>query len=116
MYNDILYSSSHSKFRSGFKLSDKDKEYIREKGFDKIRSHAYDFINNRLASANIINDGKQTPFKGHPVFVAQHACACCCRNCLYKWHKIDKNRDLTSSEVDYIVGLLMQWIKLSMER
>ncbi len=116
MYNDILYSLSHSKFRSGFKLSDKDKEYIREKGFDKIRSHAYDFINNRLASANIINDGKQTPFKGHPVFVAQHACACCCRNCLYKWHKIDKNRDLTSSEVDYIVGLLMQWIKLSMER
>ncbi len=25
--------------------------------------------------------------KGHPVFVAQHATATCCRECIRKWHK-----------------------------
>ena len=83
-----------------------------EKGIDTIKKHAYEIINKRLRPAIISNDGKQTPMKQvHPVFIAQHACACCCRNCLYKWHKISKNRELTNGEVDYIVNLLMTWIE-----
>ena len=110
-YTYILNKLSKSKFRSKFKLSVKDREYTKEKGMDKIRSHAYDFINTRLASAYIKNDGRQTPMKGHPVFIAQHATATCCRSCLYKWHHIPKGRTLTKKEVDYIVELIMLWIK-----
>ena len=77
---------------------------------EKIRSHAYDFVHERLAPAEPKNDGKQTPMRGHPVFIAQHACACCCRGCLEKWHKIPKGRALTEEEVKYVVGVLMKWI------
>ena len=108
---NILYRLSKSKFRSSFKLADKDRVYIREKGINTIRSHAYDFIKKRLASRNLIDDGHQTPMRGHPVFIAQHATATCCRSCLYKWHKIDKNHDLTNIEIDYIVSLIMMWIE-----
>ena len=107
---EILYKLSKSKFRSGFKLLLKDKNYIKEKGLDTIRKHAYDFINNRLANYPTLNDGKQTPMKGHPVFIAQHATATCCRTCLYKWHKIPSNRQLTNKEIDYIVNIIMLWI------
>lgn len=110
--DDILYKLSLSKFRSSFHLRKYMLSYIDEKGFDVIKEHAYDFINKRLKPSNIINDGKQTPMKGHPVFIAQHACGCCCRGCLEKWHKIPKNRELTNDEVDYIVSLLMKWLKL----
>lgn len=109
--NYILNKLSKSKFRSSFNLQDKDKKYIKDKGIDKIKEHAYDFINKRLAPTYIKNDGKQTPMKGHPVFIAQHATATCCRTCLYKWHHIPKGRNLTNKEVDYIVGLIMTWIQ-----
>ena len=101
---EILYKLSKSKFRSSFKLSLKDKNYIKEKGLDTIRKHAYDFINNRLANYPTLNDGKQTPMKGHPVFIAQHATATCCRICLYKWHKIPSNRQLTNKEIAKIIN------------
>lgn len=106
----ILNSLKKSKFRSSFHLRKYMINYINENGLDKIRSHAYDFINKRIAPSNIPNDGKQTPMKGHPIFIAQHATATCCRNCLYKWHKIPKNRQLTNDEVNYIVELIMKWI------
>lgn len=109
--NRQLQALSKSKFRSGFKLKEKEKEYINEKGLDKIESHAYDFITKRLAPGEIVNDGKQTPMKGHPVFIAQHATATCCRGCLYKWHKIRKGKELSEKEIKYIVDLIMEWIK-----
>lgn len=109
-----LDSLSKSRFRGSFKLSDKDRKYISDKGMYKIREHAYDFINKRLALAEISNDGRQTPMRGHPVFIAQHATATCCRECLYKWYKIDKNRELTKDEIDYIVVIIMEWIKRQM--
>lgn len=111
MNNEILDKLSKSKFRSSFHLRKYMIDYINEKGFDKIREHAYDFINQRIKPENILNDGKQTPMKGHPVFIAQHACACCCRSCLEKWHHIPKNRELSNDEVEYIVNLIMEWIK-----
>ena len=73
--------------------------------------HAFDFIQRRLAPAEIVNDGKQTPMRGHPVFIAQHATATCCRNCLFKWHGIKIGKTLESYEIAYIVNLIMFWIK-----
>ena len=64
----------------------------------------------RRGNEVILNDGAQTPMKGHPVFIAQHATATCCRSCLYKWHKIAKNKELSSEEIDYIVDIIMTWI------
>ena len=106
-----LYRLSHSKFRSSFKLTKKDKEYINEKGIDLIRTHAFDFVSTRLAPANPKNDGRQTPMHGHPIFKAMHGTACCCRGCLEKWYRIPKGRELTSSEQERIVNLLMAWIE-----
>jgi len=107
----MLEKLSHSKFRSSFHLKEKDKLYIQEKGIEVIRKHAYDFIEKRLASDKILNDGKQTPMRGHPVFIAQHATATCCRGCLFKWYRIPKGRNLTKNEQDYIVDLIMKWIE-----
>src|SRR5574344_2215453 len=107
---DILYSLSKSKFRNSFHLKDKDKLYVKNKGMDTIRSHAYDFISKRLGPCNNPKDGKQTPYRGHPVFIAEHATATCCRGCVYKWHHIDNNHNLTSKEIDYIVDIIMKWI------
>ena len=80
----LFFKLSKSKFRSRFHLSDKDKQYVLSHGLDTIKKHAYDFISTRLAPSNLENDGKQTPMRGHPVFIAQHATATCCRSCLYK--------------------------------
>ena len=110
-YELILNKLQTSKFRNSFHLKIKEINYIKEKGMDKIKSHAIDFINEKLAPANPKNDGKQTPMKNHPVFIAMHACACCCRSCLYKWHHISKNKELTNEEKEYILNLLMLWIE-----
>ena len=106
----ILDSLSKSKFRSGFHLKEKDMQYIKEKGLTKIKIHAYDFVNKLLKNTKNVNDGKQTPTKGHPVFIAQHATATCCRGCLEKWHKISKDKDLSDTEINYIVYVIMKWI------
>lgn len=107
---DIFYKLSKSKFRSSFHLSKKDKEYVTNKGLDKIREHAYDFVKKRLAPSQILNDGKQTPMRGHPVFIAQHATATCCRGCLYKWHKIKAGTNLSCEQIEYVVNVIMKWI------
>lgn len=109
--NYKLYSLSKSKFRSSFHLKKKDIDYCYDKGLTVIEEHAYEFIKQRLAKKIIMNDGKQTPMKGHPVFIAQHATGTCCRGCLYKWHKIEKNKDLNDKEISFIVRLIMEWIK-----
>ena len=101
---------AQSNFRSSFHLKPKDREYIDKKGLETIRQHATDFISKRLAPAFIPNDGQQTPMRGHPVFLAQHATGCCCRGCFYKWHHIPKGRALTSVEQAYAVEVLMAWI------
>ena len=99
------------KVRKRFHLSKKDKEYIAEKGLATIRKHAEDFVAKRLAPAVIPNDGKQTPMRGHPVFIAQHATGCCCRGCFFKWHHIPTGRQLTEEEQQYAVAVLMTWIE-----
>ena len=99
-----------SEFRSRFHLSDHDRAYIAEKGLDTRRRHAQEFVAKRLSAENPDHDGKQTPMKGHPVFLAQHATACCCRGCLEKWHHIPAGKVLDQEEQRYIVDVLMEWI------
>lgn len=113
---DALEKLSRSKFRSRFHLSEKDKEYVNQKGMETIRAHAADFVRTRLAPACIPNDGRQTPMKGHPVFKAQHACACCCRGCLNKWYKVPQGVPLSSAQQKKIVNLLMAWIEYEMKK
>ena len=86
-------------------------EYIQDKGMDVVKSHTVDFIREKLQPANPKNDGKQTPMKGHPTFIAMHACGCCCRTCLEKWHNIPKGRCLTDREINFLVCLIMTWIE-----
>ncbi|UYZ82893.1 DUF4186 domain-containing protein [Entomomonas sp. E2T0] len=103
---------NQSKFRRNIALNAKDYFYLQQKGKQIITQHAVEFIAQRLAPAQPVNDGKQTPWKGHPVFVAQHATATCCRGCLQKWHGIPKNQPLTSAQQQYIVTVIMYWLDL----
>ena len=109
-YTGILDRLAKLKFRSRFKLRSKDLEYIKDKGLDTIYSHACDFIRDRVAPAEPVNDGKQTPMRGHPVFIVQHATATCCRDCIEKWHKFPQHRELTKTEQEYLVSVIMEWI------
>ena len=109
--NDKLNNLSKSKFRNSFLLRKYMIEYKEKKGIPKIKDDAYFFIRNRLSDTSKVTDGKQTPMKGHPVFIAQHATATCCRNCLYKWYGIPKDRLLTEHEIDFCVALIISWIE-----
>lgn len=115
-YKDLFERLDSSKFRSSFHLKEKDIEYINLKGLDKIEEHAKDFIRLREAPSFIKNDGKQTPYKGHPVFIAQHGTGTCCRGCIYKWHKIKEGVELSGVQQDYLVDVIMTWIKREMEK
>ncbi len=106
-----LEKLDHSKFRSSFHLTKKEKEYLKEKGNEVIESHARDFVKMKLSPADPVNDGKQTPMRGHPVFKAMHATACCCRGCLNKWYKVPLHQELTEVQQEKIVRLLMAWIE-----
>ena len=108
---NIFDKLSKSKFRSSFHLKDKDILYIEDKGIDKIINHAYDFVTKRLADTSNVTDGKQTPMKGHPVFIAQHATGTCCRSCLEKWHHISKNKNMTEDDIKYVVDIIISWIE-----
>lgn len=110
-FDNLFARLKQSAFRDSFKLGQRDLEYIDLKGMEKIESHCRDFVRERLAPDNIPNDGKQTPMRGHPVFIAQHATATCCRGCLYKWHKIPPDRNLSQKEQDYVVSVIMEWIR-----
>ena len=110
-HSELFEALKRSPFRAKFKLGPRDLAYLREKGSEAVAAHARRFISQRLAPATPVNDGKQTPWRGHPVFVAQHATATCCRGCLMKWHRIEKGRELSSEEQDYVVGVITAWLK-----
>jgi hypothetical protein len=108
--NQLFSALAKSSFRAGFKLNAHDLSYLRQKGLSEVLNHAEDFIAKRLAPAEIPNDGKQTPMRGHPVFVAQHATATCCRGCLQKWHQIPQGRAMSLEEQAYVVVVLEHWL------
>jgi predicted Fe-S protein YdhL (DUF1289 family) len=107
---EVLDNLQTSEFRRRIKLGKKESEYLSIKGLETVLGHAADFIEKRLAPGEPANDGKQTPWRNHPVFVAQHATATCCRGCLAKWHDIPKGQELTDEEKQHIVEIIKQWL------
>jgi Domain of unknown function (DUF4186) len=108
--DEIFAGLAKSEFRSRFRLGGKELDYLRRKGLAVVLEHAADFIEKRLAPAFPANDGKQTPMRHHPVFIAQHATATCCRGCLQKWHRIPKGRQLEAAEKQYVVEVIKRWL------
>ena len=109
--DEVLSDLSKSAFRRRFRLQQRERLYLADKGLLAVLSHARDFIRQRLAPADPINDGRQTPMRGHPAFVAQHATATCCRGCLEKWHGVPRGRPLTPSEQRYVVDVIDRWLR-----
>jgi hypothetical protein len=100
-----------SAFRRGFRLGAKERDYLRARGLPVVLEHAADFVGKRLAPAEPANDGRQTPMRGHPAFIAQHATATCCRGCLLKWHRIPQGRPLDDGEREYVVSVIGSWLE-----
>ena len=108
--DDVFERLRRSPFRQRFRLRGSERDYLDRKGLDVVLGHGRDFIAQRLAPANPPNDGKQTPYRGHPVFVAQHATATCCRSCLHRNHGISPGAELTPEQQEYVVRVIVDWI------
>ena len=109
--NDLFSALASSKFRSRFRLGPKERAYLAEKTLPVILEHGRQFIQERLAPAEPKNDGRQTPMRGHPIFIAQHATATCCRGCLEKWHRIPCGKTLTEEQIEHILKVLARWLR-----
>lgn len=109
--DDVFLALRGSAFRQRFHLGPRERSYLAAKGLALVLDHARGFVAERLAPAAPRNDGKQTPMRGHPVFIAQHATATCCRGCLAKWHGIDKGRELTADEQAHAVAAIGRWLR-----
>jgi hypothetical protein len=109
--DEVFAALTRSPFRQRMRLGPREAKYLESKGLPIVVEHAYDLIGKRLAPAAPLNDGKQTPFRGHPVFIAQHATATCCRGCLEKWHQIPKGRELSREEQNQVVAALERWLR-----
>jgi hypothetical protein len=103
------------RFRAKFHLYGRERALVLLRGREAIRDHAHDLIARRLAPAQPRKDGKQTPYRGHPVFVAQHATATCCRTCLERWHQIPKGQELTEEQRGYVVEVICRWIERELQ-
>ena len=109
---DPLFAAlTRSPFRMRFRLGPKERAYLADKGMATILDHAATFVAKRLAPACPANDGRQTPMRGHPVFIAQHATASCCRGCLAKWHFIPAGEALSPGEQAHVVAAIERWLE-----
>lgn len=97
-------------FRARFHVRGRDRAIVDLRGMPTVREHAVDIVRRRLAPSSPAKDGRQTPYRGHPVFVAQHATATCCRTCLERWHGIARGSELTDDEQAYVVEAICRWI------
>ena len=109
--NEAFARLAKSAFRSRFRLTNDDRAYIERVGLPTVRRHAVDFVAKKLAPAEPVNDGRQTPMRGHPVFKAMHGSAMCCRGCMEKWWKVKRGRPLTAAQQTKAVNFLMEWIQ-----
>lgn len=107
---DILDRLAKSKFRSRFKLRAKELKYIKDKGLDTIRSHACDFIRDRVAPLNLqmmankpqCENTRYLSLSTQPPPVA----AAVSKNGISS----PQHRELTQSEQEYLVSIIMEWI------
>jgi predicted nucleic acid-binding protein len=113
--DELFAELKQSAFRRRFHLRETELAYLRQRGLPEILAHAAAFIEQRLAPAFPRNDGRQTPYRNHPAFVAQHATATCCRGCLEKWHGIPRGRELSSGEKDHVLAALERWLRAAGE-
>ena len=109
--DDVFAALERSAFRRRLRLGPREQAYLRDKGLPVVLAHAADFVAQRLAPAQPRNDGKQTPMRGHPVFIAQHATATCCRGCLAKWHGIPAGRELDAQQQAHAVAAIERWLR-----
>jgi hypothetical protein len=113
--DSVVSKLAHSQSREGFRLGRKKQAYLDDRGLAVVLDHAADFIAKRLAPAEPVNDGKQTPMRGHPVFIAQHATATCWRSCFAKWHGISKRHALSEDERRHAVSVLRRWLERGLD-
>ncbi len=98
-------------FRARFRLRGRERAIVQLHGMSTVRGHAADLFAKRVAPAAPRQDGRQTPYRGHPVFIAQHATATCCRKCLERWHAIPKGAALDAGQQAYAVDVICRWIE-----
>ncbi len=108
--DELFQALARSPFRRRFRLCGREREYARTRGVVELMRHAETLVDARLAGARPANDGRQTPLRGHPVFVAQHATATCCRSCLRRWHGIVVGRPLTPVERVHVLAVIRRWL------
>ena len=113
--DELIEKIGGQPFRAKFHLRGRDRGLAQLHGPERLRRHAGDFVARRLAPAFPVKDGKQTPYRGHPVFVAQHATATCCRSCLHRNHGIEPGRELTPEQQAYAVDVICRWIERELE-
>ena len=97
-------------FGRRFHLRGRERATAELRGPQMMRAHAAEIIAERLAPGAPRKDGRQTPYRNHPVFVAQHATATCCRSCLETWHGIAQGQRLDRAERAYVVEVIGRWI------
>jgi predicted Fe-S protein YdhL (DUF1289 family) len=114
--DDLFAALRESAFRRRFRLAGTERRYLEEHGLEVVLVQAEELIARRLAPAAPPNDGRQTPWRGHPVFVAQHATATCCRGCLAKWHDIPRGAALTDEEIAHVIAALERWLHAELPR
>jgi predicted Fe-S protein YdhL (DUF1289 family) len=108
--DEIFHRLSRSSFRRKFRLAGRELAYLQTWGIDHVMKQGSDLIEQRLAPAQPKNDGRQTPWRNHPIFVAQHATATCCRGCLENTHGITKGHELTEAEKDHVLAVIRRWL------
>ena len=109
--DDLFAALARSKFRTRMRLGPKERTYLEEKTLPVVLEHGRRFIGERLAPADLKTDGRQTPMRSHPVFIAQHATTTCCRGCLAKWHDVARGKPLTPEQIDYVLAVIERWLR-----
>lgn len=114
--DEIFAALQRSAFRRRFHLGAAEREYVEARGLEAVLAQAEGLIAQRLAPAAPPNDGRQTPWRGHPVFVAQHATASCCRSCLARYHDIRAGEELTDAQQAHVIAALGRWLAAELRR
>jgi predicted Fe-S protein YdhL (DUF1289 family) len=109
--DEVFRRLAGSSFRRRFRLQGRERAYVETWGLERVMEQGRKFIDERLAPAEPRNDGRQTPWRNHPIFVAQHATATCCRGCLEKNHGIAKGHELTAEERAHVLAAIERWLQ-----
>jgi len=113
--DEVFRRLAASSFRRKFELQGRELAYLQMWGLPHVMKQAADLIRMRLAPAKPRNDGRQTPWRNHPVFVAQHATATCCRGCLQKTHGIAKGHELDTAEMKHVLETIERWLRAQID-